>query len=348
MKMLFFSEVAERDRPLDLLRVIAVGLVLCFHFQELIPWGFLGVDVFFVLSGYLVSKPLLMSYLDGGQVNWKFFIVKRFFKIVPSYLFFLATTFFIAYFFIMPDFPLEIIQREELPPFLFLYVNYTGTLSWIFGHVWTLCIEEHFYLLLPLLVVVCSTLKRYKKIDLLIYVFVLLICLTWILRLVGFYNEWDTIAKTHMRLDALIWGVLIAMLEMNGSVAKCKRRYVLISFGVVALCLWLTWILCNADLFNKVILHGFIAVQVAMILILFIVFNPPIPGLFSRFSMYSYNWYLWHPIIAFALIEMSDFPYLIKFGIYIASSFVVAVLTTELVERPFLRIRDRIIQKLKA
>jgi len=139
------SSVPLRNAQVDFLRLLAVVLVLCFHFKECIPWGFLGVDVFFVLSGYLVSKPLITAYVSNEPIRWLEFAIKRFFKIVPSYIFFLVVASVIARIWIMPQFPLEVILRSEYIPFLLLYVNYTGTLAWIFGHIWSLCIEEHFY-----------------------------------------------------------------------------------------------------------------------------------------------------------------------------------------------------------
>ena len=127
-----------------MLRAIAVLLVIGSHLTWNAIWariGWTGVDLFFCLSGFLVSGLLFRDYKASGQIHWRRFIIRRGFKIYPAYYTLLFAS--VIYFQIAGT-P---IRWKELWPDLFFVQDYTGG-TW--GHLWSLGIEEKFYLLLPL------------------------------------------------------------------------------------------------------------------------------------------------------------------------------------------------------
>ena len=145
---------------LDTLRSLAILLVIVFHIGayghggKLADWlvpiarqGWIGVDLFFVLSGYLIGSQLLRPYLRGERPSIWGFYRNRFYRVLPAYLVVLAMYFTIP---AWAEAPLSAPWQYLTFTFnLFVdYANHGG-----FSHVWSLCVEEHFYLLLPLIVI---------------------------------------------------------------------------------------------------------------------------------------------------------------------------------------------------
>ena len=148
--------IPHRNRSLDVLRAIAVLLVLGRHMplatstgdswisDAIAVWhrgGWIGVDLFFVVSGFLVSRLLLREYEDRGSLDVGRFLVRRGFKIYPSFYFFFIVTIVRR---LLWDEPL---MRSGVVGEACFVQNYLGTL---WGHTWSLAVEEHFYILLPL------------------------------------------------------------------------------------------------------------------------------------------------------------------------------------------------------
>jgi peptidoglycan/LPS O-acetylase OafA/YrhL len=165
------SPTSTRYRPhIDGLRAVAVYLVVAFHSGiERLSGGFIGVDVFFVLSGYLVTKLLLRELLDAGTVRFGRFYSRRFRRLLPAVFVMLLVT-AVVY--------AGVASAAELSSALggfraaFLYVAnwyFIGQETNYFAphietspvlHLWSLSVEEQFYLALPVLLVVLHTLTR--------------------------------------------------------------------------------------------------------------------------------------------------------------------------------------------
>lgn len=149
------AEGAAAHLPgLDLLRAIAILLVFAYHASvffahpaELRSWaafGWTGVDLFFVLSGFLITSQLL-EVQARGPINLTGYFLKRGFRILPAYWLVLAV------YFLIPAW-----RETESPAPLWKYLTFTQNLGLdtvnnrTFSHAWSLCIEEQFYLALPL------------------------------------------------------------------------------------------------------------------------------------------------------------------------------------------------------
>ena len=142
---------------LDTLRALAIVLVMLFHLnmQKLLPAvlepvariGWIGVDLFFVLSGFLIACQLFKPYLLGGRPSLREFYRRRAFRILPAFFVVLLL------YMIMP------LWREAPGPYAgWQYATFMWNLLLLgypenraFSHVWSLCVEEHFYLVFPLL-----------------------------------------------------------------------------------------------------------------------------------------------------------------------------------------------------
>jgi peptidoglycan/LPS O-acetylase OafA/YrhL len=159
----------RRVRGLDGLRALAVGGVLLYHADlKGVPGGFLGVDVFFVLSGYLITTLLLREWQASGAVNFARFYAARARRLLPGLFGLLVGTAAAALIF-APDAVSEL--RRQLIPSAAYYLNWSSSYSHtsyfqqtgrppLLLHLWSLSIEEQFYLIWPLIVVVI--LRRYR------------------------------------------------------------------------------------------------------------------------------------------------------------------------------------------
>ncbi|HEX4600967.1 MAG TPA: acyltransferase [Gemmatimonadales bacterium] len=202
--------LAGRHLPaLDGLRAIAVFTVIVYHFGITIVPGDLGVSAFFVLSGFLITWLLLKEHRATGTISLRQFYTRRSLRIFPAYYAFLAVSFMIDY-----------ARGHEWPPGLtrsavFYVVNYYNALHGhpvtSIAHAWSLGIEEQFYLLWPLLLLVLlrgGVPRAARAVAVLIVAVVTWRCGLFLGRHVGqayVYNAFDT------RFDNLAVGCLLAL-----------------------------------------------------------------------------------------------------------------------------------------
>src|SRR5579863_5096023 len=154
----------RRIPTLDGWRAVAIIGVVCAH----ITWpnpslsnffgnGALGVQLFFALSGFLITTRLLEEYDQTGRISWRNFYIRRAFRILPP-------AFFVILALAILGLLLHIIpmSTDQLAASAFFYRNYfagkVGS-SWYTGHFWSLAVEEHFYLLWPLILVAVGVIR---------------------------------------------------------------------------------------------------------------------------------------------------------------------------------------------
>ena len=154
----------DHVRTLDGWRAVAILLVMANHVgasvrevlperlrpvlneQVLINLGFLGVHVFFGISGFLITRRLVDETRRNGRISLRAFYLRRAFRILPAAWLFLSVMGVLAIARVLP------ISRAHWLAALLGYANYTyGERSWYLGHFWSLAVEEHFYLLWPTL-----------------------------------------------------------------------------------------------------------------------------------------------------------------------------------------------------
>jgi peptidoglycan/LPS O-acetylase OafA/YrhL len=229
---------------LDGLRGIAILLVLFHHTFDFIPfaqYAYVGVDLFFVLSGFLITDILLRTR-DNKNFLQNFFI-RRILRIFPLYYVMLLL------FFLFVPFVSQLHEQYKyyhdnqgmawfhLINWLYIF-NERPTDSMLFGHFWSLSVEEQFYLLWPFLVLLCRNLQKLKMI---IYIILIIgigarfgTWLYWGGNYTGFSFQYMT------RFDGLCMGSLIAIWKFSnqGSLAK-KFLYFLVTILIIHGCLFL-------------------------------------------------------------------------------------------------------------
>lgn len=275
-------EDTSRDRlyGLDHLRTLAILLVLLYHYRAfkhpmwidtIGQFGWTGVDLFFVLSGFLISSQLFKELNKSGDFNLRIFFTKRIFRIMPPYFF----TVFL--YFCFPFFR----EREALSSlwkFLTFTQNYgldvinRGT----FSHAWSLCIEEQFYLVLPLLLLLAVKTKMFNYLPffmvLLILFSIIMRCIAWqsdIESSIGtddFWRLWymKIYYPTHTRLDGLAVGVFIGyLLQYSSKFNRTVHNNGNILFIIGVILLSLSFWICREQTSREASVFGFTFVAIS-------------------------------------------------------------------------------------
>jgi peptidoglycan/LPS O-acetylase OafA/YrhL len=308
--------------------------------------GYIGVDMFFVLSGFLVSGLLYREYQKTEAVNIPRFLARRALKLYPSlWVLTIAGAYLYA--------PVE--PRQLIGELLFLQ-NYVGNL-WL--HTWSLAVEEHFYLLLSGFTafwVARATPQRnpFRHIPLL---FALIAIGCFLLRLmIGLTIEFDVYVHrfpTHMRLDGLMFGALMGYWWHFRGLAEAqwwrRWRYGLVVAG--SLLLFPAFLFPEHLPWLNIVGYNFFSLGSAALLLGFLAFDfqpSAIARFLGRLGSYSYSIYLWHlPVEIITRTIMEPRGWLAGSGwygyaaFYIIGSILWGIALYILVELPFMRLRDR-------
>lgn len=342
----------NRISSLDVFRAVAIIIVVLYHFHQVLLFGNLGVDLFFVISGFLVGGILIREYDKNQGINIPKFILQRGFKIWPSYYFLLIFGTVVATLFYRNSHPEQIIPFKEMARYAFFYQNYVPNPDhWSFGHLWSLCVEEHFYILLPVTLFLIHKLVGNKNRTKALYIMVFTaIILGMAFKYYSLYytESRDTYLRTHNRIDALAWGVLLYLVitHYGERLKQIKHLYLLSIAGILVFAL--SVIIGNhtdSEKYHQIVLHSVIAPSF-FLLILGVYYVD-----FSKFYIlrtigyFSYNWYLWHPIFV-SMVSDKIGTGITGLMIYIILSFSMAVLTTVLIEEPLLQKRKAIINRI--
>ncbi len=207
------------------LRAIAVLAVVFYHAElELFKGGWLGVDIFFVISGYLISN-IIISELNEGNFSFKTFYLRRVRRILPALFSVLLLTIPFAYFFLTPKAMEEYI--DSLIASVFFYANYhfmnldfyvaESTELMPLLHTWSLAIEEQYYLLFPLFAFIVY--KYFKK----YFTFFIGFLTVGSLYLNTLTQSTDKFYRLEFRIWELLLGVLVMILSSNLKIKHLEK-----------------------------------------------------------------------------------------------------------------------------
>ena len=210
-------------RPeIDGLRAIAVFSVITYHARDtFLPGGFLGVDIFFVISGYLITSLILKELKLTNKFSFSNFYERRVRRIIPALLGMIILSTFISYITLLPDsfvdFSKSLISSIfSVSNFYFLYTgNLYGAESSLLKpllHTWSLSVEEQFYILLPVTVfVIYKFFRKHLLISIFSGILISLIFSQYASSAHTYFNFW----MLPSRGFELLLGSLLAKLELD-------------------------------------------------------------------------------------------------------------------------------------
>jgi len=344
------SRKIRRIGGLDFLRGIAIILVLFRHsnlgWTKLYFFGWLGVDLFFVLSGFLVAGLLFREYIKRDKVNLKKFLVRRGFKIYPPFYFFILAS--VSFRFLSGDPPYEFTHlRNEI----FYLQSY---LPRIWLHTWSLAVEEHFYFALAffMFISVRFNLLEKKKGIILFFIFLLLLTFNMRFNISNFHrHENFGFMETHLRADGIIIGVLIAYLYnftdwlrpvlthykiylilalfliLPGFVFE-GGHYVINTFGLTYINLGFGILVILSLRFEEFINY----LNLKIVRIIF--------KMFCYIGLHSYSIYLWHYSLKTVFYQKFSYSEWIMTPLYFIITILVGIIFSIVIEKPFLKVRD--------
>ncbi len=324
-------------KDIEGLRAIAILAVVACHAK--IPYlqgGFVGVDIFFVLSGYLITGLLVKELDTTGKLNFLSFYAKRFKRLLPGLALMILVTCLASYYILAPA---EQIPQAEaaasailwLSNFKFIFANagyFNSGTSNLFLHTWSLAVEEQFYLIWPALILFFVRSKT-SLFNWLIYVFVL--CLGLSITLSNTAPVWSFYSMPSRGWQFALGGIIL--LTNN-------HRQLTNFAGFCGLALIITSLL----LIDEQMQYPGVAALIPSLGTALLLYSAGSPvnkllslGIMQAIGKVSYSWYLWHwPVLLLGLAVFNrhdmGFQLLLVF-----SSLMVAVAAYALVEKPIRR-----------
>ncbi|HET7097316.1 MAG TPA: acyltransferase [Casimicrobiaceae bacterium] len=349
---------SSRVFGLDFTRALAISLVLFTHasfflaplkpdFEPLFMVGYLGVDLFFALSGFLIGGILLDSAAPGAGWVGRFW-VRRWLRTLPNYYLFLLINIAI-YLWIEGRWP------QSLP-----YVFFVQNLAWphplFFPEAWSLALEEIFYLLAPLAMLVFLPVLRQRWQTVLVLVAALLVALLLrTLYVLDANPPWhEGVRKISLiRLDAIGYGVLAVYLCKAYALTLGARRRFAVAGALGLLAAWALYLATAIDtsVVARTLLFSIVSASFAAMLPLASVWLEPAwpPRAIAavrRLALWSYALYLTHLPVMRVIYKLDLAPantlgcYAMGV-IFAALSIASAALVYRGFERPILALRDR-------
>ncbi|GBV90588.1 O-acetyltransferase [Staphylococcus aureus] len=344
---------------LDGLRAIAVLGIIIYHLnKQWLTGGFLGVDTFFVISGYLITSLLLKEYDDTGIIKLKSFWIRRLKRLLPAVIVLLMVV-GTATLLLKSDNIIRV--KHDIIAAIFYVsnwwyiakdVNYFEQFSFMpLKHLWSLAIEEQFYIFFPvILVTLLLTIKKRYKIGF-IFWGVSIISLGLMMFIYSINGDHSRVYfGTDTRLQTLLLGVILAFLwppfKLKNDPPKVVK-YVIDSIGSLSFIVLILLFFIINDETNWIYDGGFYLISILTLFIIASVVHPStwIAKIFSNpvlvfIGKRSYSLYLWHfAVISFVHSYYVDgqIPVYVYF-IDISLTIIFAELSYRFIETPFMLI----------
>lgn len=325
-RMMFVWNFNQRDRKpinprympgLDGVRAVAVIAIIIYHLNpQWLSGGFLGVDTFFVISGYLITSLLLTEYHNTGKIELMSFWLRRVKRLIPAVLFLVMGVIVLSLIFM----PTEIQKvRADSIAAIFYVSNWWYIMQNVdyfeqfavqpLKHLWSLAIEEQFYLVFPIVLLsLLSFIRRLKSIRI---IFLILLVISMIAMMV-LYVPNENVARvyfgTDTRIQTLLMGVLLALVwppfQLKAKVNR-QMRTMIDTAGVVGLAILFICFKFVSETNSILYYGGFFLISTVTLLVIASSVHPS--GYFAKFlgnkvftfiGSRSYSLYLWHyPII---------------------------------------------------
>jgi len=334
---------------LDLLRALAIMLVFTGHtissygatsFTSAFQFGGTGVDLFFLLSGWLIGSQLFSEQERFGGIDLRRFWLRRWMRTFPAY--FAVLFFTLAQLYFTKDY-----VSSPLPYFTFTQ-NYFGPLQY-FTISWSLAVEEQFYLAIAPIVLFVS---KIRSVWIQFTVFIILLILPSLFRYLGLF---ESLEETHVRWDCCLMGIVLSFIKQRIKILWNGMKNIAWPLCVLAVAIylsfyWFRWyppFLSYSDP-SKLVLAFIFGAMVIKAASTPITQLPFLHTAIMHISTRSYSIYLLHAdALAVCRRLVSEQNLLIYYGVALMISLIAAEVLYRLIEIPFIKMRDRFILSSK-
>lgn len=353
-------DYGKRVYGLDVFRAVAILIVVISHGGFLLtgpldafPWIPLpdGVDLFFVLSGFLIGSMLLKEISQTGSFDGKQLLTfwkRRWFRTIPAYYLILL----LNYLFVKFGFTDGNLENFGWQFFVFLQ-NFSTPLVGFFWESWSLSVEEWFYLFLPVICLFAIREMPLKQAFLLVAALLIVLPLIYRISISGQQLDkfwWDVTFRKLVvcRLDAIGYGVLAAYFKFYYQQIWEKFRIHFFIIGMV-ICIFILYMPKNIDSFFMKTVY-FCLISIGMALLLPFAdgvkkFRTRIGKVLTHISLVSYSMYLINLALVAQVIKL-HFPAtsfgdgLMKYAVFWTIVIVVSTLLYKFFEKPLMDLRD--------
>ncbi len=344
-----------RDSGLDALRFLAISSVILLHLTEAVPsmpesiknvfaFGWVGVDLFFVLSGFLIGQQAIRDQRSNDKKEQlRQFWVKRWFRTLPLYFVVLF-----VYLVVKPSLFNSPFEPNILPYFFFAQNYFTLT---DFVQSWSICIEEQFYLLFPIIVfVVVPKMSRKPIFWLMIAALAVFLRFLIVRRLpvVLSPSELDAHIRFpfYTHFDGLALGVFLAasLHKWKDFSARLKTGSLIVGVSIIISTCWFLGASNQPNIateYYALLATGFALMTVGA-------YKKKVPVILlpvvEWIAILSYGAYLWNNLIMrFTATRLHDLHWSLAALAFVGLTFFVALITYYVVERPFMMLRSKIL-----
>ncbi len=338
---------------LDGLRALAVIAVLVYHGNyALLPGGFLGVEVFFVISGYLITSLLLKEWMQRGSINLPAFWLRRARRLVPAFFLVIVASLAFAVFF-LPD-EVAGLGSDALAATFYVtnwyfivsqqsYFEAVGRPS-LLKHLWSLAIEEQFYVVWPIVMTLLLRGLRLRWVQITILAGALASSALMAIFYLPNSDPSRVYFGTDTRAAGLLYGAFLACVWAPDRLPRRFDRLPFDAIGLGALGV-LFWFCLGINQFSAALYQGgFAVVGIATVVLIAATvhpgarFGPRALGIAPArwIGLRSYGIYLWHWPVFMLTRPQLDVPFdgLPLFALRLAATLVLADISYRFVETP--------------
>lgn len=339
---------------LDGLRFFAFLLVFVHHhslFSNINTNGWIGVDLFFVLSAFLLTKLLIAEYYKTQTISFKKFYIRRIFRIWPIYFLFIG--FSIALFLFSNGAPSNYIGMRIIGLFAFSDNIMTAIYGWnplpYTAHLWTIAYEEQFYIFIPIIILFLVRSSFKTKVIYIISIYILFN----LIRLTLIANNANSTAIIGMlpitRFESIFMGMVIGFNGFDFLLKKVKP----LLLGLIGIFFFLLIYLFPLDNISYWIIAQYTFVGISTSMILFSVLNSDfLKKIFSNqifvfLGKRSYGLYVYHflgnGVASYMITHISILPSnsFISFIYSLSFTVILSIISYKVVETPFLNLKKK-------
>ncbi|MBC7428944.1 MAG: acyltransferase [Bacteriovorax sp.] len=326
MEKKYYIPTLDGWRALAILGVIAchagtAAFINAPNIHSFFSLGSYGVQIFFSISGFLITKRLLEEESIENKISLKNFYIRRFFRILP------AAWFFLIVIYILQLTGILFVDVKSWVASIFFYKNYIQDNTWYLSHFWSLAIEEQFYLILPLVIILTPSINRKWVTFFLFFI-------------ISVFFDRLHISK---HFAGLVAGSFLAILFTDKKIlnAIIKNYNLKLWFLLVLLMI--------LGIANKIHMSNFCISWVITLVVIGTVINPDnFIGrilelkILKTIGKYSFSLYLWQQLFCISDFPKLDLGPVQKMPANILLTFLMALISYHLIERPFIKLSHKI------